>query len=99
MKGNEVVRMVPWKDGKANEGHSCVKGRLAWGYATHQDRMLKPMIRKKITDPWQEGSRETALGYAAGEVKRPQAQYGKDYIGGITSSRCTNEQTYMVQQQ
>ena len=33
MKGNTVVRMVPWKDGKANEGHSCVKGRFAWGYA------------------------------------------------------------------
>ena len=51
MKGNEVVRMVPWKDGAANEGHSCVKGRFAWGYATHQDRITTPMIRKKITDP------------------------------------------------
>ncbi|MDR6854054.1 formate dehydrogenase subunit alpha [Variovorax guangxiensis] len=97
MKGNEVVRMVPWKDGKANDGHSCVKGRFAWGYATHQDRMLKPMIRKKITDPWQEVSWEVALGYAAGEFKRLQSQYGRDAIGGITSSRCTNEETYLVQ--
>jgi formate dehydrogenase major subunit len=97
MKGNEVVRMTPWKDGKANEGHSCVKGRFAWGYATHQDRMLKPMIRKNISDPWQEVSWETALGYAAGEFKRLQAKYGKDSIGGITSSRCTNEETYLVQ--
>ncbi len=97
MKGNEVVRMVPWKDGKANEGHSCVKGRFAWGYATHQDRMLKPMIRKNITDPWQEVSWDTALNYAAGEFKRLQAKYGKDSIGGITSSRCTNEETYLVQ--
>ncbi len=97
MKGNEVVRMVPWKDGKANEGHSCVKGRFAWGYATHQDRMLKPMIRKNISDPWQEVSWDTALNYAAGEFKRLQAKYGKDSIGGITSSRCTNEETYLVQ--
>jgi formate dehydrogenase major subunit len=97
MKGNEVVRMVPWKDGKANEGHSCVKGRFAWGYATHQDRMLKPMIRRKITDPWQEVSWEVALGHAASEFKRLQARYGKDSIGGITSSRCTNEETYLVQ--
>jgi formate dehydrogenase major subunit len=97
MKGNEVVRMTPWKDGKANEGHSCVKGRFAWGYATHQDRMLKPMIRKNISDPWQEVSWDTALGYAAGEFKRLQAKYGKDSIGGITSSRCTNEETYLVQ--
>jgi formate dehydrogenase major subunit len=97
MKGNEVVRMVPWKDGKANEGHSCVKGRFAWGYATHRDRMLKPMIREKITDPWQEVSWDVAIGHAASEFKRLQAKYGKDSIGGITSSRCTNEETYLVQ--
>jgi formate dehydrogenase major subunit len=54
MKGNEVVRMVPWKDGKANHGHSCVKGRFAWGYATHKDRITTPMIRKSINDPWQQ---------------------------------------------
>jgi formate dehydrogenase major subunit len=97
MKGEEVVRMVPWKDGKANRGHSCVKGRFAWGYATHKDRVLKPMIRKKITDPWQEVSWDEAINYAAGEIKRIQEQYGRDAVGGITSSRCTNEETYLVQ--
>ena len=97
MKGNEVVRMVPYKDGKANHGHSCVKGRFAWGYASHKDRMLNPMIRKKITDPWQEVSWEEAITYAASEFRRIQAKHGKDSIGGITSSRCTNEETYLVQ--
>ncbi|AYQ28491.1 MULTISPECIES: formate dehydrogenase subunit alpha [unclassified Polaromonas] len=97
MKGNEVVRMVPWKDGKANEGHACVKGRFAWGYATHKDRITKPMIRKNISDPWQEVSWDEAIHYAASEFRRIQAQHGKDSIGGITSSRCTNEETYLVQ--
>ena len=97
MKGNTVVRMVPWKDGKANEGHSCVKGRFAWGYATHKDRITKPMIRAKITDPWREVSWDEAIGYAASEFKRIQAQHGKDSVGGITSSRCTNEEVYLVQ--
>ncbi|MDE1981445.1 MAG: formate dehydrogenase subunit alpha [Betaproteobacteria bacterium] len=97
MKGNEVVRMTPWKDGKANEGHACVKGRFAWGYTTHKDRILKPMIRKNITDPWQEVSWDTAINYAAGEFRRLQQTYGKDSVGGITSSRCTNEETYLVQ--
>jgi formate dehydrogenase major subunit len=97
LQGDKVVRMVPWKDGQANHGHSCVKGRFAWGYATHKDRMLKPMIRKKITDPWQEVSWEEAISYAASEFRRIQQQYGKDSIGGITSSRCTNEETYLVQ--
>ena len=98
MKGNEVVRMVPWKDGKANEGHSCVKGRFAWGYATHQDRITKPMIRAKITDPWREVSAGTRRSTTRPrEFKRLQAKYGRDSIGGITSSRCTNEETYLVQ--
>ncbi|MEY2892442.1 MAG: hypothetical protein RJA98_2350 [Pseudomonadota bacterium] len=97
MKGSTVVNMVPWKDGKANEGHSCVKGRFAWGYATHADRITKPMIRAKITDPWREVSWDEALTYAASEFKRIQAQHGKDAVGGITSSRCTNEEVYLVQ--
>lgn len=97
MKGSEVVRMVPWKDGKANEGHSCVKGRFAWGYATHADRITQPMIRASIDDPWQEVSWEVALGHAAGEFKRIQAKHGRNSIGGITSSRCTNEEAYLVQ--
>jgi formate dehydrogenase major subunit len=97
MKGNEVVRMVPNKDGKANHGHSCVKGRFAWGYATHPDRIRTPMIRKKITDPWREVSWDEAISYAAAEFKRLQATYGRDSVGGITSSRCTNEETYLVQ--
>ena len=50
MQGEQVVRMVPYKDGGANEGHSCVKGRFAFGYATHKERVLTPMVREKITD-------------------------------------------------
>lgn len=97
MKGQEVVRMVPWKDGQANRGHSCVKGRFAWGYTTHRERVLKPMIRKRITDPWQEVSWDEAIQYAASEFRRIQARHGRDAVGGITSSRCTNEETWLVQ--
>ena len=97
MKGSQVVRMLPWKDGKANEGHACIKGRFAWGYATHPDRMLKPMIRARITDPWQEVSWDEAIGHAARELRRIQAKYGQGAIGGIASSRCTNEEAYLVQ--
>ncbi len=97
MRGNEVVRMEPYKDGKANHGHSCVKGRFAWGYTNHQDRILTPMIRDKITDPWREVSWDEAIGRVASEFRRIQAQAGKDAIGVITSSRCTNEETFLVQ--
>jgi formate dehydrogenase major subunit len=97
MQGEELVRMVPNLDGHANHGHSCVKGRFAIGYASHPDRILKPMIRARISDPWREVSWEEAVSYAASELKRIQARYGRDAIGGITSSRCTNEETYLVQ--
>ncbi|MDE1937340.1 formate dehydrogenase subunit alpha [Bradyrhizobium sp.] len=97
MRGEEVIRMVPYKDGKANRGHSCVKGRFAYGYATHKERILKPMIRESINDPWREVSWDEALGFAAAKFKGIQQKYGRDAVGGITSSRCTNEETYLVQ--
>jgi formate dehydrogenase major subunit len=97
MRGEEVVRMVPYKDGKANRGHSCVKGRFAWGYATHQDRILNPMIRDSIDEPWREVSWDEALEFTASKFKGIQAKYGKQALGGITSSRCTNEETFLVQ--
>ena len=97
MRGDELVRMVPWKQGKANRGHSCVKGRFAWGYATHRDRILHPMIRDRITDPWREVGWPEALAFAAARMQGIQAQYGRQSVGVITSSRCTNEETYLVQ--
>ncbi|AOZ68356.1 formate dehydrogenase subunit alpha [Rhodobacter xanthinilyticus] len=97
MRGEELVRMVPWKDGKANRGHSCVKGRFAYGYAKHQDRILKPMIREATTEPWREVSWEEALAFTAGRIEAIRAAHGKDALGVITSSRCTNEETFLVQ--
>ncbi len=97
MRGEEVVRMIPWKDGKANRGHSCVKGRFAWGYARHQDRMVQPMIRNRIDEPWREVTWDEAIGHAASEFRRIAAQYGNNALGGIVSSRCTNEEGFLVQ--
>ena len=97
MRGEQLVRMVPWKDGKANRGHSCVKGRFAWGYANHQDRITKPMIRDSIDEPWREVSWEAALAFTATRLNAIKAQYGARALGGITSSRCTNEETFLVQ--
>ena len=97
MQGEEVVRMTPNKDGGANHGHSCVKGRFAWGYTTHKDRITTPMIRKSIKDPWKKVSWEEAINYAASEIKRIQKKYGFDSVGAISSSRCTNEEVYLMQ--
>ncbi|NVJ94086.1 MAG: formate dehydrogenase subunit alpha [Marivivens sp.] len=97
MRGDELVRMTPYKNGKANRGHSCVKGRFAYGYATHQDRILNPMIRDTIDEPWREVSWDEALSFAANRLRGLQEKYGQKSIGVITSSRCTNEETFLVQ--
>ncbi|MFO0632725.1 MAG: formate dehydrogenase subunit alpha [Nannocystaceae bacterium] len=97
MKGSEVVRMVPSKRGGANHGHSCVKGRFAWGYATHRDRITTPMIRDSIHEPWREVGWDEAFAHAAARLRAIQARHGAGSIGAITSSRCTNEETYLVQ--
>jgi formate dehydrogenase major subunit len=97
MKGDVVVRMAPNPNGQANHGHSCVKGRFAWGYATHPDRVKRPLIRKSIDQPWREVTWREAIDYAASEFRRIQDKYGRGAIGGITSSRCTNEETFLVQ--
>jgi len=97
MQGETVVRMTPYKNGGANEGHSCVKGRFAWGYASHPDRVLEPMIREHITDEWKTVTWDEAIAYAAARLKDIQVRHGQDAIGGITSSRCTNEEVFVVQ--
>ena len=96
-QGDKVVRMVPSKQGRANDGHSCVKGRFAYGYATHRDRITKPMVRERITDPWRVVSWAEAIEHAASAFRRIQAEHGRDAVGGIASSRCTNEEAYLVQ--
>ena len=97
LNGDDVVRMVPNKRGGANEGHACVKGRFAWGYATHADRVLEPMIRATPDDAWQAVSWDDAISFAAGRLLDIQRRHGVNAIGGISSSRCTNEEVFVVQ--
>ncbi len=97
MKGEQLVRMVPYKDGKANRGHSCVKGRFAWGYANHNDRITSPMIRDSIDEPWREVFWEEAIAFTADRLRAIKSEHGPRALGGITSSRCTNEETFLVQ--
>ncbi len=97
LRGNTVVRMTPWKEGKANQGHACVKGRFAFGYATHADRITTPMVRDSIEEPWREVGWDEAVQFAASKLRDIQARHGVKSIGAISSSRCTNEEVWLVQ--
>ena len=83
VKGDQVVRMVPHKDGLANEGHSCVKGRFAWGYAQHQDRITEPMVRESVNEPWRTVSWDTAIDFAAQRLKTVRERYGPGPLGEL----------------
>ncbi|MEC7300138.1 MAG: formate dehydrogenase subunit alpha, partial [Pseudomonadota bacterium] len=97
LNGDKLVRMTPYKHGKANRGHSCVKGRFAYGYAEHPDRILNPMIRDKVSDPWREVSWDEAMQFTAARLTNIRETHGRKALGVITSSRCTNEESYLVQ--
>ncbi len=92
-----VVRMIPWKEGKANHGHSCIKGRFAFDYYRHPDRVRSPMIRASIDEPWREVSWDEAFAHAAAEIRRIQAKHGAGSVGAVSSSRCTNEEIFLMQ--
>ncbi len=92
-----LVRMVPAKAGGANEGHSCVKGRFAYGYAMHPDRVLTPRVRDRITDPWREVGWDEAITHVAHRLREIQAEHGPGSIGAIASSRCTDEEVFVMQ--
>jgi len=97
LQGDQVIRMTPHRDGQANHGHSCVKGRFAWGYASHPDRIKTPLLREKITDPWREATWDEAIAHVAQRFREIQTKYGRASVGAITSSRCTNEETFVLQ--
>jgi len=96
-KGEEILRVVPDEKGGANLGHACVKGRFAWTYVTHKDRLKKPLFRNKITEPWKEISWEDAIKKVAGELRRIQEKYGKRAIAAVSSAHCTDEENYLMQ--
>jgi formate dehydrogenase major subunit len=95
--GGRIVRMIPWKEGKANHGHSCIKGRFAFDYYQHPDRIRTPMVRDSIDQPWREVGWDEAFRFAARRLQDIQARHGVRSIGAISSSRCTNEEIWLVQ--
>jgi formate dehydrogenase major subunit len=89
--------MIPWKEGKANHGHSCIKGRFAFDYYISPDRVLTPLIRPAIDEPWRSASWPEAIEFAANGLRRVQEKHGRTSVGAISSSRCTNEEIFLTQ--
>lgn len=91
VKDDKVVGVEP-ADGPANHGLLCVKGKFAFNFINHPDRLTTPLIRKEgVLTP---ASWDEALDYVADGIKRIRAESGPDAIAGFSSSRTTNEDNY-----
>ena len=95
VKNGEVKSIQAPYDAAVNVGHTCLKGRFAFGFYNHPDRIKSPMIRKNgelVAVSWDE-----AYDFIANELNRIKKQHGPDAISAVSSARCTNEENYLMQ--
>lgn len=93
---NGVIKSIqaPY-DAEVNAGHTCLKGRYAFSFYNHKDRLRTPLIKKDGV--FVEASWEEAFDFIAGKLHAIKQSHGPDAIGGISSARCTNEENYLMQ--
>ena len=94
VKNDEVLSIRAPQDA-INSGHTCLKGRYAFKFYNHPDRLTSPLIRKngELTPcSWDE-----ALDFIKGKFETIRGEHGSDAIAGISSARCSNEENFMFQ--
>ena len=82
-------------DAEVNRGHTCLKGRFAFEFYSHPDRLRSPLIRKN--GKFEEVTWDEAYNYVSSRFGAIKEEYGPDALAGISSARCTNEENYLMQ--
>lgn len=95
VKVGRVAAISAVEDAQVNQGHTCLKGRYAFAYVHHPDRLTSPLIRRN--GELEAASWDEALDYIADRLNSIRAEHGVDSIAGISSARCTNEENYLMQ--
>ncbi|MBS2018059.1 MAG: formate dehydrogenase subunit alpha [Deltaproteobacteria bacterium] len=95
VRGGAVVSIDPTPDGPSNVGHTCVKGRFAHQYARSKERITSPMLRA-ADGSWRKASWEEAMTFVAEKMLAVKKAHGEDAISFVSSSRCTNEENYVL---
>jgi formate dehydrogenase major subunit len=95
VKGSKVKSIQAPYDADVNEGHTCLKGRFAFSFYNHPDRLRTPLIKRN--GEFEEATWDEAYDYIAKELTRIKSEHGPDAIAGISSARCTNEENYLMQ--
>jgi formate dehydrogenase major subunit len=93
-KDRHILKVEPL-DGPANGVSTCIKGKFAWDFVTNQDRLTTPLIREG--DHFREAGWDEALDLVATRLAEIKAKNGPDALGFISSSKCTNEESYLMQ--
>lgn len=95
VNNGEIVKITAPFDAEVNQGHTCLKGRYAFKFYNHPDRLRSPLIRKN--GKLEPCSWDEAYDYIADKLKGISAAHSPDSIAGISSARCTNEENYLMQ--
>jgi len=95
VKDNQVVRVIPGKADTVNHGTLCVRGSYGCDFIHSRDRLTKPLV--KVNDSFEEASWEQALERVATEFKRIKNKCGSNSLAVLGSSKCTNEENYLLQ--
>ncbi|HEY0794699.1 MAG TPA: formate dehydrogenase subunit alpha [Acidisarcina sp.] len=93
-KGRHILKVEPG-EGPANNISTCVKGKFGWDFVNSEDRLTKPLIREGAT--YREASWDEALELVGRKLGETKEKYGPDAVGFISSSKCTNEESYLMQ--
>ena len=94
-KGSEILSIQAPTDSEVNHSHTCLKGRYAFKFANHRDRLRTPLIR--YNGHFEEATWEQAYAHIVENLQRIKQQHGGNAVGGISSARCTNEENYLMQ--
>jgi formate dehydrogenase major subunit len=95
VNGGKVKSIQAPYDAEVNQGHTCLKGRFAFSFYNHPERLRTPLIKRNGV--FEEATWDEAYDYIAKELTRIKTDFGPDYIAGISSARCTNEENYLMQ--
>jgi len=93
-KDRHILKVAP-EHGPANGISTCIKGKFGWGHINSEDRLTSPLIREGET--FRKASWDEALTLIARRFTELKAKHGADSIGFISSSKCTNEESYLMQ--
>ncbi len=95
-KGDEVLSIQAPVDAEVNHAHTCLKGRFAFKFYNHKDRLRKPLIRQ-ADGQFKEASWDEAYDHIFANLTRIKNDHGGQAVAGISSARCTNEENYLMQ--